>query len=403
MQASFPFSGSYLKSIKESCKSLRESSHISITESAIGRLLFSPSFLTSFKRVSSDHGLALPLKFSSYLEELNLISILSLLNFASGYRVPLHVKTGRGAWDSIRALVFSLHITSSAGDENLLSAKGMSTISGVQVAELMSINIHTERPHESIPGVVIGELGGPLYELVKLITGVLNETGSILVNSGYPDLGSFVAKTLKESEKEESAVRLETVLEKLVHLLPAFQDMAIVNGHPVYCFKKALFLIHAIVIRFGRINPSPFPIPSTTDSPVFTDNVLPSLLVHLGVIDLSGAPELSRLFPNAGSEESLSALLGPPKTPTANKSPKQPPVAGPILSVEQAYILRAAAVDACELIIKYAHRCTPPSVEYEWLREITLPNLDMWIWAVAKDRPDYRALQRFILTDTIFF
>lgn len=170
--------------------------------------------------MSASHGLALPLNFSSPLAELNLLSILSLLNFGSGYRVPLHQETGRGAWDSIRAFVFSLYLTSSvAGEGDLLSAKGMENIDSGKVAELMRVNIHVERPHETIPGLTIGELGGPLYELVTLITKTLNETGNVLVRMGYPDLGSFVIEALKEGNKAKSDcsvdAQIDVVLERV--------------------------------------------------------------------------------------------------------------------------------------------------------------------------------------------
>jgi hypothetical protein len=80
----------------------------------------------------------------------------------------------------------------------------MQDIQEQKVAELMRVSMHVERPHESIPGVTVGELGGPMHELVKLITGTLNETGLILVRAGYPDLGSFVLEALQESEKAKS-------------------------------------------------------------------------------------------------------------------------------------------------------------------------------------------------------
>jgi hypothetical protein len=40
---------------------------------------------------------------------------------------------------------------------------------------------------------------------------------------------------------------------------------------------------------------SPFPIPHTSHLPVFVDNVLPSILIHLGVVDLSTATSASSL------------------------------------------------------------------------------------------------------------
>ena len=151
--------------------------------------------------------MALPLNFPSVASELNLLALLSLMNFASGYRVPLHEATGRGAFDSIRAFIFSLYITSSIdGDDNLLSASGMKKITEGRVADLFGVadKIHTERPHSEIPGVTVGELGGPIWELVQLITKVMKETGTILVDGGYHDLGSFVLEALKEGEKAKT-------------------------------------------------------------------------------------------------------------------------------------------------------------------------------------------------------
>lgn len=195
---------------------------LQITPASIKRLLTSAAFTTSFKRVSASHGLALPLNFPSPLAELNLLSILSLLNFASGYRIPLHAETGRGAWDCIRAFAFSLYLTSSVGEGNLLSAKGMQTITNGKTAELLGVNVHVEKPHESIPGLTVGELGGPLYELVKLITRVLNETGEALENTGYPDLGTLVAESLKEGAKISASAGadagLDVILEKVYPL-----------------------------------------------------------------------------------------------------------------------------------------------------------------------------------------
>ena len=173
--------------------------------------------------------------------------MLSLLNFASGYRVDLHTQTKRGAWDSIRGLLFGLYISSVPGEEDLLSSHGLRTLQMSKIAEIMGISLHIERPHESIPGVIVGELGGPLFDLVKLITSVLNETGQILVESGYANLGLFVAEALQQGSGSEAAV--EVILERvkrsqfsnllfvdslvvgqLVRAFPAFQDMSEVNA-----------------------------------------------------------------------------------------------------------------------------------------------------------------------------
>ena len=78
---------------------------------------------------------------------------------------------------------------------------------------------------------------------------------------------------------------------------------------------------------------------------------------------------------------------------------------GPVLTEEQSYILRAAALDACERIIQVARTLDEDGLhmDQKWIRNITLPELDLWLWAVAKDRTDYRELERFVERDTVFF
>ncbi|KAI0045281.1 hypothetical protein FA95DRAFT_1680574 [Auriscalpium vulgare] len=415
MSIPLPSPGNFVSSVRATSRTVREAANIQISETSIKRLLLSPAFTRTYHRISTtSHGLALPLNFPSPLSELNLLSILALLNIASGYRVPLHQETGRGAWDTIRAFVFGLYLTSSTGDDaDFLSAQGMMNISEAKIAELLGVSLHTERQHETIAGLTVGEVGGPGWEVVQLLKKLLHDTGATLKNSGYRDLGSFVVESLQEGDKAAKGkgeeVAAEVVLERLVRAFPGFQDMGLVDGRPVYCFKKALFLIHGITIRFGSKSPSPFPVPHTSHLPVFTDNVLPSLLIHLGLIDLSAAAQsLSSLFPGAGSEQSLETLLAPAPEASAATAPrkKQPPKDGPTLTTEQAYVLRAAAIDACELIVAYARTMDTAELEPQglaWIKDITLPDLDMWLWAVAKDREDYRALERFVLRNTLFF
>ncbi|KAI0071736.1 hypothetical protein K474DRAFT_1668676 [Panus rudis PR-1116 ss-1] len=420
-----PPSGRFVEAVRETSRKARENANITVSPEAINRFLFSPAFTQTFSRLRTAHGMALPLNFPSVLAELNLLSILSLLNFASGYRVPLHTATGRGAFDTIRAFVFSMYISAEVEGDHL-SAEGMKSLDEGKVARLMGVEgqIHTERPHESIPGVQVGELGGPLWEVVQLVTKVMKETGEVLVKGGYPNLGAFVLEALKDGEKARTAQgdtpgtgypECEVILEKLVRAIPAFQDMAMVDGEPVYCFKKALLTMHAITLRFSSANPSSFPLPRTTNLPIFSDNVIPSLLVHLGVIDLSTSKRslgLRDIFPDASKKEILEALLGPPtnqkEATDQQKKDKPVPKEGPILKTEQAFALRAAAIDACELIVKAAREMSDEEIKahgdgLEWIKNITLPELDAWIWAVAKDRMDYRRLERFVLRETVYF
>ncbi|KAK7685337.1 hypothetical protein QCA50_011701 [Cerrena zonata] len=197
-----PSFGGFVSAVRGSGSMCRSSAKITINSGPVKRLLASASFLGTFPRLRVAHGMSLPLSFSSVLAELNVLCTLSLLNFASGYRVPLHEATGRGAFDSIRALVFSMYISSDT-DGDLLSATGMQNIEEGKVAELMNVanKVHQEKPHKDLPGIMVGELGGPIWEVVQLITKVLRETGDVLVKGGYPNLGAFVLEALKEGEK----------------------------------------------------------------------------------------------------------------------------------------------------------------------------------------------------------
>jgi hypothetical protein len=203
----------------------------------------------------------------------------------------------------------------------------------------------------------------------------------------------------------------------------------------IYCFKKALFLINAIAIRFGakrESDASLFPIPQTSHLPVFADNVLPSILIHLGVINLSTATSassasslaLASLFP-AIDGTSAAAVATPNIAAAADlalsllaavqEHPQQSPGSmtkadpgikideGPVLTPAQTYILRAAAIEACERIVSHARAMGAAGRGAPWLKDITLPDLNIWLCAVAKDRADYRALPRFVLRNTPFF
>ena len=231
---SVPNVGNILPSIRSSCHSARLSANIRIDPEAIVALLSSPLFTSTFQSLKTSHGVALPLNFPSPAAELNLIATLSLLNFGHCYRVPLHTAIQRGAYDSIRAFVFALYLSSSPG-QDWLSAQGMKTITGAQVAEFCQLteHVHQEKPHKAIPGVVVGTLGGPLWDFVEGLRKVLNETGEVLVGAGYKDLGGFVIEALKEGErigkKTGKGVNIETVLDQVLRAIPAFRDMNTIN------------------------------------------------------------------------------------------------------------------------------------------------------------------------------
>lgn len=242
-----PNSGQYITSVSSSCRTLRLSAGIDVPASAVETLLRSPALVASFTRLGTVHGVNFPLSFPSIKSELNFLGTLALLNFASGYRAPLHAATGRGAYDTIRTLVMGMYIDSDSG---LMSARGWEQITNAQIASLMNVSLHQEKPHPTIPGLVVGELGGPLNELVGLITKALKETGQALIKGGYDDLGAFVIEALEESRKTGASQGTgplpDVILERLIKAIPAFQDMAIVDGQRklIAAACKCIGLIH---------------------------------------------------------------------------------------------------------------------------------------------------------------
>ena len=101
-----------------------------------------------------------------------------------------------------------------------------------QVSQLMGgLPLMVEREHETMKGIVVGEKGGRLAELVGMVVGVMNQTGRILEEGGWETLGHFVAKVLDEAKAlKNEKEKAEYVVEKLVRTFPAFQDMQVVDG-----------------------------------------------------------------------------------------------------------------------------------------------------------------------------
>jgi hypothetical protein len=124
------------------------------------------------------------------------LSILSLLNTLSGYRLPLHAATGDGAYQNVTKILLGLFIS---GDENL-SAKGLKELKEQEVAGIMGVSLFSEKPHDTLPGVTVGVKGGLVAEAVGLIVKACNETGEILVREGYDSLGDLVVEILDEAE-----------------------------------------------------------------------------------------------------------------------------------------------------------------------------------------------------------
>lgn len=135
----------------------------------------------------------MPLKFDNLIQEVNLIALAELLNFGSGYRVELKRLTKRGAFDTIRALVMSFHIS-----QTDLSAKGLESMTIDGIANMAQLPMIEEVDHPSLEGVQIGQRT-KLARMVGEIVQILNNTGEVLRRGGYQNLGTFAIECAKKS------------------------------------------------------------------------------------------------------------------------------------------------------------------------------------------------------------
>jgi hypothetical protein len=172
----------------------------------------------------------------------------------------------------------------------------------------------------------------------------------------------------------------------------------------IYCFKNALFLLHAIEVRFGAITPPPFPIPKPAHIYSVADSALCSLLVHFGVIDISLSTSLSSLSNRAIPGSRLAGLLAAPSPHELARNTPRLVKEGVVLTAEQAYVLRGASIDACKLIIETAKAIeTGGGNALDCIKSVTSARLDIWARTVVTARLDYGNMEIFTQRDTAFF
>ncbi|KAI8606245.1 hypothetical protein EDD21DRAFT_400560 [Dissophora ornata] len=346
-------------SVFGSSKQYRESSNIKIDKDAITRFL---TDLTqeSWSKQSIANGMSLPLKFNSLEQEVNSLALVDILNTGHGFRKELHAGSGRGAFSTIIFGVMTLHITNTP-----TTAEDLIKLSAPTVGELFGIKLDEEKPTE-LQFIKKLEISVS-YKLAEQLQGILNETGRILKQKGFSDLGTFVVDAAKKAEGSA-----EKFSEILINTFPAFQDYSDIDGKSVYIFKKALLLASSLERRFAATE-SLFAFTDIKESPIFADNVIPTMMTHLGILVL---PEnLKHTMEENG-----------------------------VTTVEESYRLRAAAIDGCREIVEMANKTGGDRVGTVNYGEKGMLNvdLDVYLWRIAKE-PQYRQLPRFACKETIFF
>ncbi|CDS08810.1 hypothetical protein LRAMOSA10171 [Lichtheimia ramosa] len=339
--------GNYIEAVRSSCRALVDQSPVNVSLSGVDTFLEKLD-KAQYEELSIDTPMRLPLKFDSIAEELNLVALIDLLNFGSGYRVPLKQYTGRGAFDTIRFGAMGFHI---GGVD--MDAKTFKEMNILRVSELFDMPVTREVKAPNLDFVTMTE-PNELRPLAEGITSVLNSTGEFLANNNYKDLASFILDITKP--KSTAAA----VVERLVKALPGLQDVYTINGQPVYVLKKAQLLVYHLWFIFRDQDPERFDFPDIHELTMFADNVIPTLLIHLGVIEI----------PDTWKQEMEQ---------------------GKDVGMERAIILRAASIVAGEEITKKSKGLIKSEGD-----------LDVYLWRLGKVG-DYRKIERMAWRDTVMF
>ncbi|KAJ9124600.1 hypothetical protein QFC24_003393 [Naganishia onofrii] len=196
-------------------------------------------------------------------------------------------------------------------------------------------------------------------------------------------------------------------------------------AEPVYIFKKVFFLLFALHQRLTlRLQSNPqekIPqVPDVSVLPMFVDNVLPTMCVHLGFVDLS---ECSVPALRAWGTAATAVATTTTTTVAAEETEggKKKIIEGPSLSREEAYIVRAASLDAGRVAVERAHALAAASEGdgddgLGWLADMTEADLGKslpssinlsskhgYLWSVAKDDPELRKVPRMVELGTIMY
>ncbi|KAI8330066.1 hypothetical protein BC941DRAFT_506432 [Chlamydoabsidia padenii] len=339
----------FIQAVRTSCRQSTETGPIKVSEQGIKDFL-NKLEKPVYEELANDTPIRMPLKFDTLADEVNFIAVIDLLNFGSGYRVPLHELAGRGAFDVIRFGVMSFHVGGTP-----MTAERFQTIDIFEVASIFQLTIDKEVAiNKDMPFLTTAE-PTPLKPFAQSIVNVLNSTGAFLQQHGYKDLAAFILDV--SSSSPPSAVNLVT---HLVRALPGLQDMT----NTVYLFKKAQIMVYHLWLLLHDQDPEHFGFNDMDQLTIFADNVIPTMLIHLGVLDIP-ADWQAMLDQNQDVGE------------------------------DKAYALRAASVVACEDIVKLSRSVGP-------IRHMTEGALDVYLWRLGKVG-DYRKVPRMEYRNTVMF
>lgn len=324
----------------------------------------------AFARLKDEHGLRFPLRFRSFDDQLTVTAVLALLNAFSGYRVDFHQATGHGVYDGVRRIVMGLYL--SAEGDDALRAEDLARVSAAQLAGLLGVATHTETAHPTMPFVTVGTVGGPLHEPLQLAADLCRGAGEFLQQRRHASLASYLREVCERALDAGDCVD-SRILEGIA-AIPGFHDTRRLGPTEVYLYKKALFLLHALrtQVRHAAARPpwaerlaAHWQAQEPAPLPMFVDNVIPTMLVSLGILDVD--------------ESTVDALHGWRPAPAADAVQQ-----GPELAAADAYRVRAAALAAGARMIESARRFATDEA-HAWLGAVTEAELDAYLWSHAKE------------------
>eukprot|EP01112_Ceratiomyxa_fruticulosa_P001352 TRINITY_DN1141_c0_g1_i2.p1 TRINITY_DN1141_c0_g1~~TRINITY_DN1141_c0_g1_i2.p1 ORF type:complete len:350 (+),score=52.01 TRINITY_DN1141_c0_g1_i2:273-1322(+) len=293
-----------------------------------------------------------PLKFISPAHEINFHVLLAVLSFGSGFKKECNEICQRSPQLTIIYGVLSMVIGGAKLDMEYLNSV---TLGDIQ--SLFDIKIDQDVPHESIPGLYISRPSA-LRPFADKIHSVISTCGRKLAELQCRDFSHYLQKIMEENPSVDRFISM------LSRDFPPFSDQGkLSDGTDVYLFSKAQRLIHDLILAtsasrelqgaFGYVR---FLDPKQLT--VFSDNVLPAILRHEGVLQYS--PHLSSIVDG-----------------------QQPIPSGP-LETE----LRAVTVEACEQILDIIGRDANSAVD-----------LDDFLRTLKKDE-EHHSIVRHLCKDT---
>jgi hypothetical protein len=229
-----------------------------------------------------------PIRFEDLREELDYMSLASLLDFGSGYDPLLKAtatKPAASSHTSVREAA-EFAVLGMAMQDSLPDAATMAEYPRYQVAGAYNIDPTEEK--EVMPGVTMTS-PGPLSPLLASIERVLNETGRALLDNGQSSLGAFILGVVEDREKAGQVPSAAFLVERLVETLAAGFSDSYDGATVVVWHRKAQQLVSKLYLRFAKSD-ARFDFKDIDEVSVDSGEIMVAVLVKKGILQLS--PEL---------------------------------------------------------------------------------------------------------------